>query len=186
MKTPVVVVLLACGTLDAQDIAGKWTGTADTVDASGVKRMMQQTIEIKGSGKELSGRLLSRSGGAGIPLRVVQEGSKVTLLGDIDFEGGEHLRWYFEMKYERLVGKVWALHDSPKKWGVDWTGPVEMTRAAPAAQPQLDQAVIDRWMQELSNWGRWGKTDQRGTVNLITPERVQAAAALVKEGYSVS
>jgi kynurenine formamidase len=55
-----------------------------------------------------------------------------------------------------------------------------------AAQPKLDQAGIDRWMQELSNWGRWGKTDQRGTVNLVTPARVRAAAALVKEGVSVS
>lgn len=27
------------------------------------------------------------------------------------------------------------------------------------------------------NWGRWGADDQRGVVNLITPERVVAAAA---------
>jgi len=46
--------------------------------------------------------------------------------------------------------------------------------------------MLDRWMQELSNWGRWGKDDQMGTVNLITPAKRKAAAALVKEGYSVS
>ncbi|MET0459071.1 MAG: cyclase family protein [Ilumatobacteraceae bacterium] len=34
----------------------------------------------------------------------------------------------------------------------------------------------------LSNWGRWGDDDERGTVNLITPERIAAAAALVKRG----
>ena len=34
----------------------------------------------------------------------------------------------------------------------------------------------------LRNWGRWGDTDERGTVNLITPERVVAASALVKRG----
>jgi len=55
-----------------------------------------------------------------------------------------------------------------------------------AADPPLDKAMLDRWMQELSNWGRWGKDDQMGTVNLITPAKRKAAAALVKEGYSVS
>ncbi len=51
---------------------------------------------------------------------------------------------------------------------------------------QITQADVDRWMNELSNWGRWGKQDQVGTVNLITPEKRKAAAALVKEGYSIS
>ena len=37
-----------------------------------------------------------------------------------------------------------------------------------------------------SNWGRWGADDQLGTLNLITPEKRRAAAALVKEGVSVS
>jgi kynurenine formamidase len=36
--------------------------------------------------------------------------------------------------------------------------------------------------KQLSNWGRWGKDDERGTVNLITPERLVAAAQLVKQG----
>jgi kynurenine formamidase len=34
----------------------------------------------------------------------------------------------------------------------------------------------------LSNWGRWGKEDEKGTTNLITPERVVAAAKLAKTG----
>src|SRR5436305_13086785 len=55
-----------------------------------------------------------------------------------------------------------------------------------AADPPLDKAALDRWMQELSNWGRWGKNDQLGTVNLITPAMRKAAAGLVREGYSVS
>ncbi len=41
-------------------------------------------------------------------------------------------------------------------------------------------------MTELSNWGRWGKEDQMGTVNLITAEKRKEAAALVKEGVPVS
>jgi kynurenine formamidase len=41
-------------------------------------------------------------------------------------------------------------------------------------------------MKELSNWGKWGKDDQAGTINLITPAKRKAAAALVREGVSVS
>ena len=36
--------------------------------------------------------------------------------------------------------------------------------------------------RELSNWGRWGADDEIGTVNLITPERIAAAAALARTG----
>src|ERR1041385_7942473 len=55
-----------------------------------------------------------------------------------------------------------------------------------AADQLIEKASMDRWMQEVSNWGRWGKDDQLGTVNLITPSKRKAAAALVKEGYTVS
>src|SRR6267154_4610210 len=55
-----------------------------------------------------------------------------------------------------------------------------------AADQPIEKATLDRWMQELSNWGRWGKNDQLGTVNLITPAKRKAAAALVKEGFTVS
>ena len=36
--------------------------------------------------------------------------------------------------------------------------------------------------KRLSNWGRWGSEDERGTLNLITPEKLVAAAGLVKRG----
>jgi kynurenine formamidase len=52
--------------------------------------------------------------------------------------------------------------------------------------PILTKADIDRMMIELSNWGRWGKDDQLGAINLITPAKRKQAAALVKEGVSVS
>ena len=55
-----------------------------------------------------------------------------------------------------------------------------------SAQPAADRATVDRLMKELSNWGRWGVKDQLGAVNLITPEVRKRAAALVKEGFSVS
>jgi kynurenine formamidase len=41
-------------------------------------------------------------------------------------------------------------------------------------------------MQSLSNWGRWGPDDQRGTLNLVTPEVTRRALALASEGTTVS
>lgn len=42
------------------------------------------------------------------------------------------------------------------------------------------------WFDSLSNWGRWGAEDQRGTLNLVTPEIRRCAAKLVREGVRVS
>ena len=39
---------------------------------------------------------------------------------------------------------------------------------------------------ELSNWNRWGKDDELGALNLITPAKLRQAAALVRSGISVS
>ncbi len=41
-------------------------------------------------------------------------------------------------------------------------------------------------LKKLSNWGRWGAADERGALNLITPEKRRQAAALVKDGVSIS
>jgi len=57
---------------------------------------------------------------------------------------------------------------------------------ASASHSLVTQAEYARWQVELSNWGRWGKDDELGTLNLITPAKRKAAAALVKEGFSVS
>ena len=40
--------------------------------------------------------------------------------------------------------------------------------------------------QSLSNWGRWGADDERGTLNLVTPEKTKQALTLVKDGTVVS
>ena len=47
-------------------------------------------------------------------------------------------------------------------------------------------ADFRRAMQQLSNWGRWGKDDELGAANLITPAKRKQAAALVKEGLPIS
>jgi hypothetical protein len=65
-------------------------------------------------------------------------------------------------------------------------------QAAPAAPPQdpsnrnATRADFDQLMKELSNWGRWGKDDQVGAVNLITPTKRKEALRSVKDGFSVS
>ena len=55
-----------------------------------------------------------------------------------------------------------------------------------ASRPVVTEAQFEAWQTELSNWGRWGKDDQLGTLNLVTPARRRAAMALVKEGVPVS
>src|SRR5262245_56269372 len=47
-------------------------------------------------------------------------------------------------------------------------------------------AKLKQWEQELSNWGRWGKDDERGLLNLITPEKTKQALHLVTEGKTVT
>jgi kynurenine formamidase len=42
------------------------------------------------------------------------------------------------------------------------------------------------YFKSLSNWGRWGKEDQLGALNLITPEKTRRAIATVEEGVTVS
>jgi kynurenine formamidase len=48
------------------------------------------------------------------------------------------------------------------------------------------EAQVLEWMTSLSNWGRWGNEDQKGCLNLITPEKRKQAATLVRDGISVS
>ena len=71
-----------------------------------------------------------------------------------------------------------------------FAGVVFGQRVPPRAQAPSAHAVTDaeyaRWKKDLSNWGRWGKDDELGALNLITPAKRKQAAALVKEGFSVS
>ena len=48
--------------------------------------------------------------------------------------------------------------------------------------PTLTERDVIAMMDRLSNWGRWGAEDELGTVNLITPAKRAAAAALVDDG----
>src|SRR5262245_2197274 len=42
------------------------------------------------------------------------------------------------------------------------------------------------WRAKFSNWGRWGKDDEKGATNLITPAKIVNVARLVKTGEVIS
>lgn len=52
--------------------------------------------------------------------------------------------------------------------------------------PIPDEDEVRSWFGSLSNWGRWGPDDERGTLNHVTAQQRLAAAALVRSGESVS
>lgn len=67
----------------------------------------------------------------------------------------------------------------------------QSTPGVPAAVRQKNAAgatkeQFERWMRDLTNWGRWGKDDQLGTANLYTVEKRKQALALAKTGTTVS
>src|ERR1700687_3889173 len=69
----------------------------------------------------------------------------------------------------------------------DWKGYSQPAQRAPQeTTSQVTKEQFERWMTELSNWGRWGKDDQLGAANLITPAKRKQALALATEGLPVS
>ncbi len=71
-----------------------------------------------------------------------------------------------------LVITMWVPLSSPLSGGLPF-------EPQPQTRKQVTAEDLDRWMIELSNWGRWGKEDQLGAINLITPAKRKQAAALV-------
>ena len=70
-----------------------------------------------------------------------------------------------------------------------WGGLGVGGRDAGAQEANLSEVTreqFDTWMEELSNWGRWGPDDERGVLNLITAEKAAQAGALVQTGETVS
>ncbi len=68
-----------------------------------------------------------------------------------------------------------------------------MTAADAPADPRrgdhplaMSAAELEALFERVSNWGRWGGDDERGALNLIGAEEVRSAAALVREGRTIS
>ncbi len=132
MKFPhslLTIALLTCGAAAAQDFVGRWAGVADTVDETGVKRQERHALEIKSEDGKLSAVRIGRNGKGGQALQVQTDGAKIQLIEFIPTGGGEPLRWKLTLKDGALVGTYQVLHDDPKKWIYDRTGPATYTKA---------------------------------------------------------
>ena len=44
------------------------------------------------------------------------------------------------------------------------------------------EATTEQRNWQATNWGRWGEDDERGALNLLTPEVVQQAVASITTG----
>ena len=52
--------------------------------------------------------------------------------------------------------------------------------------PNISVADFEAMFESVKNWGRWGREDERGTMNYITPEHISKSAGLVRSGRTVS
>jgi len=95
-----------------------------------------------------------------------------------------HFGWYEEtaMKSKGMGKRLGAMALLLTVAGL--AGPFPAADAA--TLEMVTRAQFEAWFKEISNWGRWGKDDELGTLNLITAEKRKAAAALVRDGVSVS
>jgi kynurenine formamidase len=60
-----------------------------------------------------------------------------------------------------------------------------MSRALTRPKP-VSLKEFNALYESVKNWGRWGKDDERGTMNYLTPDKVAAAAKLVRSGRQVT
>jgi kynurenine formamidase len=56
----------------------------------------------------------------------------------------------------------------------------------PRPRGEMSEAAFRVLFERVSNWGRWGSEDERGTLNYLTSDRVAAATRLVRDGETVS
>lgn len=54
----------------------------------------------------------------------------------------------------------------------------------PPTAPNID--TVTAFCERHTNWDRWGPDDERGTLNLVTPDMVRRAATLVRAGRTIS
>lgn len=64
--------------------------------------------------------------------------------------------------------------------------PLNAAAQEPAYHAPMTREQFDALFDRVDNQGRWGERDQKGTLNLITPEVRHVAAAEVREGTTIS
>ncbi|MBL4821754.1 MAG: cyclase family protein [Gammaproteobacteria bacterium] len=88
----------------------------------------------------------------------------------------------------KLITPTKLMRKEPKMFGfliLLWCGLFAGQTIAQSSH-EVTAEMVETWMTELSNWGRWGAEDELGALNLITPEIRVQAAQLVRSGVSVS
>src|SRR5262245_66242529 len=60
----------------------------------------------------------------------------------------------------------------------------QTTKTATNRKLTVSKEAVDEAFKALSNWGRWGKDDQIGTLNHVSPADIVAAAKLIKRGQA--
>jgi kynurenine formamidase len=55
-----------------------------------------------------------------------------------------------------------------------------------AQRPPVSGAELQQIFEQVKNWGRWGVEDEAGALNYLTPDHVRRAAALVRDGVTIS
>jgi kynurenine formamidase len=53
-------------------------------------------------------------------------------------------------------------------------------------RPPITAAEYEQMFRKISNWGRWGPTDELGAANLITAAKRKQAAGLARSGITIS
>jgi kynurenine formamidase len=67
-----------------------------------------------------------------------------------------------------------------------WTLAGQPAPSSATRPPTVTKAMWEGWMKNQNNWGRWGKDDQLGAMNLVTAAKVKQALALARTGTVVS
>jgi len=65
-------------------------------------------------------------------------------------------------------------------------GPFVAHPSTQSPERLVTPAQLQQWAEQYNNWGRWGPDNQRGTLNLITPEKTKQATSLVQTGTTVN
>ena len=86
-------------------------------------------------------------------------------------------------KAHRIVGATLAVAVAVAAGVVSVSSELQSRQGA-SAKPTVTKEQYYRWVKEQNNWGRWGKEDEIGTINLITPAHVARASQLVRDGGS--
>src|SRR2546423_2761552 len=61
-------------------------------------------------------------------------------------------------------------------------GPPPVDPAVAARMSPIAYEHVIKMETDLSNWGRWGKDDERGSLNFVTARKTMQAVKLVRDG----